>query len=124
MLPNIIPVIIISGLQGAFDIGINFYLVILNCLILGISVDDTIHFLYHFSQPSQSLRRVLSSITPPLFLTTFILCLLFPLFSLSSFISFSQVALFLCVAFISALITDLIFLPSIFLTLAKRKGPL
>ena len=122
MIPNILPVLIISGLQGALNIGINFYLVILNCLVLGISVDDTIHFLYHFTQQNQDLKKVLSSITPPLFLTTLVLCLLFPLFSVSSFVSFGQVALFLCVAFITALLSDLIFLPSIILTLVKRKS--
>ena len=122
MIPNILPVLFVSGLQGALNIGINFYLVILNCLILGISVDDTIHFLYHFSQPKKNLKDVLSSITPPLFLTTFVLCLLFPLFSLSAFVSFGQVARFLCVAFIIALLSDLIFLPSIILTLVKRKS--
>ncbi len=124
MIPNILPVLIVSGLQGALNIGINFYLVILNCLILGISVDDTIHFLYHFTQEKKDLKKVLSSITPPLFLTTFVLCLLFPLLSLSAFVSFGQVALFLCVAFIVALLSDLIFLPSIILSLVKRKSSL
>jgi predicted RND superfamily exporter protein len=115
MLPNIIPVFIISGLQGFLGIGVNFYLVLLNCIVLGLSVDDTIHFLYHYDQHKSDLKHFLPIISPPLIMTTLLLCTLFTLFTISAFISFSQVALFLCMAFLIALLADLLLLPSLLL---------
>ena len=113
LIPNLLPIIFISGIQGAFGIGVNFYLVILNCIVLGISVDDTIHFLYHYDQEKAKLEKLLPTITP-----TFLLCILLPFFYLSAFLSFAQVSLFLCGAFLTALMADLVLLPS--LLLAKK----
>ncbi|MDC0254222.1 hypothetical protein OAK75_04945 [Bacteriovoracales bacterium] len=118
LIPNLLPVIFISGIQGAFGIGVNFYLVVLNCIVLGISVDDTIHFLYHYDQEKTKLSEFLPTIAPPLCMTTFLLCILLPFFYLSAFLSFAQVSLFLCGGFLTALVADLILLPS--LLLAKK----
>ncbi|MEE2743377.1 MAG: hypothetical protein VYD54_05680 [Bdellovibrionota bacterium] len=118
LIPNLLPVIFISGIQGAFGIGVNFYLVVLNCIVLGISVDDTIHFLYHYDQEKTKLSEFLPTIAPPLCMTTFLLCILLPFFYLSAFLSFAQVSLFLCGGFLTALVADLVLLPS--LLLAKK----
>ncbi|MDC0255612.1 hypothetical protein OAK75_11990 [Bacteriovoracales bacterium] len=113
LIPNILPLVFVSGMQGLLSIGTNFYLVVLNCIVLGISVDDTIHFLYHFKKHKGDLKSFLPLISPPLIMTTTLFCLLFPCFMMSSFISFSHMSFFLCSSFIVALLADLTVLPSL-----------
>jgi len=115
MIPNVLPVIFVLGVQSLFGIDMNFYLVILNCIVLGISVDDTIHFLYHYKRYNGNLKKFLKVISPPLIMTTILLSILFPVFYFSSFTSFAYISIFLCFSFIVALVADLLLLPTIFL---------
>jgi predicted RND superfamily exporter protein len=120
LIPNILPIVFVSGMSGLLGISMNFYLVILNGIVLGISVDDTIHFLYHFKKHQGDLKSFLHLISPPLIMTTVLLCLIFPCFYLSSFISFAHISLFLTFSFIIALLADLTVLPTLFLIKNKR----
>jgi predicted RND superfamily exporter protein len=114
LIPNVAPIIFLWGFYSYFNININFFLIILSCVILGVSVDDTIHFMHEWSvNRSKKISDVLKNILRPLILTTIVLNGLFSFFFLSSFSSFLQVAFSLIGAFSIALLLDLFLLPAI-----------
>lgn len=59
--PNITPIIVTLGVMGWTDIPLNTFTSLLGCIVIGISVDDTIHFMHHFrrfAQHSDDVRDV------------------------------------------------------------------
>jgi hypothetical protein len=51
--PNIFPILATVGFMGWFNIPLNIITSTIGCVIIGISVDDTIHFMHHFKRYSQ-----------------------------------------------------------------------
>ncbi|BDU51469.1 efflux RND transporter permease subunit [Haliovirga abyssi] len=45
MIPNVLPLVVIGGVMGYFDFPLDFMTVTIMPMIIGISVDDTIHFI-------------------------------------------------------------------------------
>lgn len=120
MIPNILPVTFIISLHSLFNISFNFFLVILSCLILSISVNDTIHFFYYYMR-DKSIKKALILTSSPIIMTTIFINILFLSFFLSKFRSFHQVALFAIIAFTMAVLSDLILLPAILQYFKKTK---
>ncbi|HEY9035345.1 MAG TPA: efflux RND transporter permease subunit [Pseudomonadales bacterium] len=54
--PNITPILITLGLMGWMGIPINIFTSLLGCIVIGISVDDTIHFMHHFRKYANDIH--------------------------------------------------------------------
>ncbi|WP_371332268.1 MMPL family transporter, partial [Campylobacter jejuni] len=48
LVPNLIPSFLVLGLLGLFGIPLDFYTMMLAPVVVGISVDDTIHFVARY----------------------------------------------------------------------------
>ncbi len=48
MIPNLFPVALVLGYMGWADLPLDFFNITLGSVIVGIAVDDTIHFFHHF----------------------------------------------------------------------------
>ena len=48
MLPNLIPIITVLGLMGWIGIHIDMFTMLIGSIAIGITVDDTVHFVYNF----------------------------------------------------------------------------
>jgi uncharacterized protein len=48
MLPNFLPLLLLLGIMGLLEIPLDVSNLLLGSIMLGIAVDDTIHFLHHF----------------------------------------------------------------------------
>ena len=55
LLPNLLPVAAFFGVLGAFNVGLNPTTSLIACIVLGIAVDDTIHFLVRFNLDARAL---------------------------------------------------------------------
>ena len=84
MIPSIAPAIFASLLMGLFQTPLNFMTMIIGPMILGLAVDDTIHFINHcklefFKTGSykQAIGETFCTIDKALFMTSFILVLEF-----------------------------------------------
>jgi predicted RND superfamily exporter protein len=55
LIPNALPVLVYFGVLGFAGITLNTTTGLVACLVLGIAVDDTIHFLVHFNTASKRL---------------------------------------------------------------------
>ncbi len=88
MLPNALPVALYFGTLGLLDITLNPTTSLIACVVLGIAVDDTIHFLTRFNHEARAranekaaVKRALMVVTRPITFTTVALCLGFLVFT-------------------------------------------
>ncbi len=56
--PNVTPILITLGMMGWVGIPLNAFTSLLGCIVIGISVDDTIHFMHHFRRYAQETNDV------------------------------------------------------------------
>lgn len=88
LLPNLVPVSIYYGLLQITGIGLTPTTSLIASIVLGISVDDTIHYMVRFNQEArargsetEAVRHALSEVLRPITLTMIALCLGFLVFT-------------------------------------------
>jgi predicted RND superfamily exporter protein len=105
--------------MGYLDISIDIGVVISASVILGIAVDDTIHFFSKYFQAretmgfEESIDYVVKHSGNAMILTTAILSLTFLVFLVSSFIPNNHFSLVTVIALNLALVLDLVLLPAL-----------
>lgn len=121
MIPNILPLVFISGMMGAMGMKVESNLVLLICISLGIAVDDTIHFLYAVRRAENKGKSLRESVgvafdetSNALLGTTMVFVLSFPTFFLAELKLFRQMGLFIMVSLLIALLADFLILPALF----------
>jgi len=119
ILPNIAPILLVGGVMGYLGRSVDIGVAISASVILGIAVDDTIHFFSKYFQAiktmsfEESIDYVLSHSGVAMILTTFILSFTFAVFGVSSFVPNVNFAIVTVVALNIALVLDLILLPAL-----------
>lgn len=120
LIPNIYPILVIFGVMGHFDILLDAITVIIAPLVLGIVVDDTIHFLAHFrvelsihGNIKDAVLHTMREVGQAITFTTIILASGFAFFILSVHLSISRIGLLCAIAFVVALLADLFLLPAL-----------
>jgi len=119
MIPNLIPIAITLGVMGYMDINLDVATIMIASVAIGISVDDTIHFLYRFKEEFKkdgdhylAIQRTLSAVGRALIFTTVVATCGFLVFCLSSFKAIQYFGLLTAITMVSALVSDLFILPS------------
>ncbi|MBO1223168.1 MAG: RND family transporter [Candidatus Scalindua sediminis] len=119
MIPNLIPIAVTLGVMGYLDIRLDVATIMIASVAIGISVDDSIHFLYRFKKEYQenrnyyvSIQRTLSGVGRALVFTTIVATCGFLIFCLSSFKPVQYFGLLTGVTMVSALVADIFILPS------------
>lgn len=126
-LPNIAPIVLVAGVMGYMDIPIDLGVAISASVILGIAVDDTIHFFSKYLESirtksfEESIDYVISHSGNAMILTTMILSFTFALFLLSDFIPNVNFAIVSVSALNMALLFDLVLLPAL-LSLGRKRS--
>jgi predicted RND superfamily exporter protein len=119
LIPNIMPLVLVSGVMGYLKITIDIGVAISAAVILGIAVDDSIHFFGKYLKAiktmnfEKSIDYVIHHSANAMILTTLILSLTFSIFATSSFIPNINFAIVTIVALNIALLLDLVLLPSL-----------
>jgi len=128
VLPNILPVILVVGLMGWIGITIDIGVAIAGAIIIGVAVDDTIHFLVkYFETRKQGLSmeetfdEVLKYAGKAILFTTVILTVAFSLFAFSEFTPNENFGIVTAFALLVAFVVDLLLLPAL-LSLADKNG--
>jgi len=118
--PNLLPILTAFGLMGFFDIPIDADTLIVAPIIIGLAVDDTIHFMTHFRigmEESKSIAQAaIESIREAgqaISFTSFILSTGFLVFLLSFHNGLSRFGIFASISVMTALIADLFLLPAL-----------
>ena len=120
IIPNLIPIIAALGAMGLLNINVDMGIALSLSIILGIAVDDAIHFLTKYLKYRQnngvreSIEYVMDHAGGAMILTTIILSLSFLFLVFSSFNPNVYFAITTISALLIALIVDLFLLPAIF----------
>lgn len=128
LLPNALPLVVISGLLGLFSVPVDSNLAILICVAFGISGDNTIHLTYVTQQNSDknlsyrdNLRMSIKQIGVPIVASSAIFVFCLPVFLLGDLKLFGQMAIFLSLSFVMAFFSDMFSFPAFNMLLKKNK---
>lgn len=114
LVPNIITTASIFGILGFLDIPLDIMTMTIAAIAMGISLDDTIHYIHRYLEEKNNSNRAKNtalSVGYALFYTTFIISLGFSSFIFSDFIPSVTFGLLTAFAMIIAFLTDLLILP-------------
>jgi len=128
VLPNLLPVMLVVGLMGWIGINIDIGVAIAGAIIIGVAVDDTIHFLVKYFDARKrglnledSFDEVLRYAGKAILFTTLILSISFSLFAFSTFTPNQNFGIVTASALIIAFIVDLLLLPALLSLTDKEK---
>ena len=128
MIPNITPALAVGGLMGWAGIPLDMMTITIMPMLLGLAVDDTIHFINHAKLEYErcrdyhmSIRKTFIAIGIPLFLTTLIIMANYSVYLTSVANVFIIMGSLTIVGILSALLTDY-FVTPILLVWAKPFG--
>ncbi len=120
MIPNIFPVFLTMGFMGLVGYYLDVITISYAAVIIGVAVDDSIHFFTRFRQEFARLGRYRDaldatylSVGRPLTQTTIVLVLGNLVLMMSSLLGFFKLGLLFGFAFSVALLADLLFAPSL-----------
>ena len=122
MVPNLFPVLIAIGFIGYAGIYLSMALVTFGAIIIGIAVDDTIHFFVRFRREFRrtgtyegALKDTLLTVGRPIAFTTITLTAGFSVFALSDISNIGDFGLMAGFAIIWALLADFFLAPAMML---------
>ena len=126
VIPNLFPIAVNFGIMGFWGIPLNTATALIAAVAIGIAVDDTIHFLSEFknklstgSTVSESVALSITTKGKAIALSSFILCIGFGVMSLSNFIPTVNFGILSALIMITALIGDIVVLPSLALLVSS-----
>jgi predicted RND superfamily exporter protein len=134
IVPNLIPALLAFGLMGLLDIPLDTDTLLIAPVIIGIAVDDTIHFMTHYRvelirtrDMQQALDSTVRDVGRAVLFTTMILGLGFAILGFSEYLGMAKIGIFGALAIFVALLCDLLLLPALLMKLKPRfglKGPI
>lgn len=128
MVANIVPIVLVFGIMGIFGIPLDMATILIGSIVLGLVVDDSIHFLHHFRKAFESTADVEKAVAETLHttgraltITSLVLCGGFFIYSLSFLASNARFGLLSGCAIIFALAADFLLLPALLSLVVRKK---
>jgi len=122
LIPNCFPIIINFGLMGWLGIELSIATSLIACIAIGLAVDDTLHYLVRYNSEfkkdmdkDRALHDTINSVGRPIIFTTLTIGIGFSVLMFSHFEPTAIFGLLMVVTMLSALIGDLVILPSLML---------
>jgi diguanylate cyclase (GGDEF)-like protein len=120
IVPNLFPIIINFGIMGWFGIELSLVTSLIASIAIGLAVDDTIHYLVRYNREfktdldeKRAIRDTLTHVGKPITFTTVTICVGFSILLFSSFKPTAIFGVMMVITSLSALVGDLILLPSL-----------
>ena len=129
MIPNLAPVLVVGGVMGYAGFSLDMLTMTIMPMILGIAVDDTIHFINHIKYYYELTGDYAKSVTvsfreigKTMGMTTFILCAMFLMYTFSPMGCLFRVGLLAMIGLSSALVADYTLTPALILLTKPFSG--
>lgn len=120
MIPNITPVIILAGIMGYFRFRLDMMTMTIMPMILGIAVDDTIHFINHVKyyyevhgNYKDAILRTYLEIGKTMCMTTVIICAMFLIYAFSPMTTMHRIGMLSIIGLTAALVADYLMTPAL-----------
>lgn len=118
--PNMIPVILTIGMMGWIGMPLDLLTSMLGCIVIGIAVDDTIHFMHHYRNyasqgydPETAVRKTLDIAGRAIVFTSVVLVGCFLIHMTDTFVTSKNFGFLLSFALATALICNLLVVPAL-----------
>jgi predicted RND superfamily exporter protein len=128
LIPNLIPLLILSGTMGYLGINMKMSTAILFTVAFGIAVDDTVHFLSKLRMEKRNEKSLLYAIKrtylttgKAMIIMTLLLCVGFCVLALSSFQALKIVGTMISFTLFFAMINEMILMPVLIMMFYKDK---
>jgi len=120
MIPNLFPIIGIIGIAGFLKVPFSLFIMLIGNIVIGLAVDDTIHFMYNFklyyfqgNSCQKSVEKTLLTSGRAMLLTSMILCSGFFVYMFSSLYHLKDFGMLAGFAVLLALIADFFLTPAL-----------
>jgi predicted RND superfamily exporter protein len=117
---NLLPLLVIFGAMGIAGIRLDAATVTIATVVLGLIVDDTVHFLHclraelgRHDDPAAALRATVGSAGHAVLITALVMTLGFSVFALSEIKSLVHFGLLIALAMATSVLTDLVLIPAL-----------
>ncbi|HJR60929.1 MAG TPA: MMPL family transporter [Vicinamibacterales bacterium] len=118
LIPNLFPVLILLGVMGALGIPLDVATATVCAIVIGVAMDDTVHFLYHWRRAEQAgldwhgaLERTHEGAGVPATVTALLLLAGFPVLMFAQVATVYYFGLLTSIAAVAGLAGDLVILP-------------
>ena len=122
IVPNLFPIVINFGIMGWLGIELSMVTSLIASIAIGLAVDDTIHYLVRYNREFKkslddklALTETIKHVGRPIVFTTLTIGVGFAILTLSSFKPTAIFGVMMVITMFSALVGDLILLPSLML---------
>ncbi len=122
LVPNLFPILVNFGIMGWLGIELSMFTSLIASIAIGLAVDDTIHYMVRYNREfkkdlddRRALEETIRQIGRPIIFTTLTISIGFAVLAFSSFKATAIFGLMMVVTMVSALIGDLVLLPSLML---------
>jgi len=120
MVPNLLPAFFTFGVMGLLGIPLDTDTLIIAPLIIGIAVDDTIHFIAHYRDAwfqtgdvQKALSSTIKEVGQAVTFTTLVLGIGFSMLAFSDYMGLAKTGIFGSLSIVIALTSDLFLLPAL-----------
>jgi len=122
IVPNLFPIVVVFGVMGWLGIELSMVTSLIASIAIGLAVDDTIHYLVRYNREFKkslddklALSQTIKKVGKPIVFTTLTIGVGFSILALSSFKPTAIFGFLMVITMFSALVGDLIILPSLML---------
>jgi predicted RND superfamily exporter protein len=129
MIPNLLPVLLTLGLMGWLDIRVDNSTLMVGCILVGLAVDDTIHFMHRYRRAfeasgdvRESVRETLASTGVALVMTSLVIGIGFFVMTFAYMNNTRDFGRLACFATAAALLADLVLTPALLASVSRRAG--
>jgi len=129
MIPNVLPVFLTLGLMGWLRIPVDSATLLVGCIIVGLAVDDTIHFMHRFQRSHAetrdvpaAVRETLASTGTALLYTSLVISLGFLVMILAYMNNTRAFGVLAAFATGVALLADVLLAPALLVAAQRRRG--
>ena len=120
MIPNLFPVFVVLGMMVLLDLPLDLFTMLIGAIVIGMAVDDTVHFMHNFRRAHMEGKDVKTSIEETLrgtgramTVTTIVLSIGFYVYMFASMSNLFAFGLLTGTAIIAALLADFILAPAL-----------
>jgi len=131
MIPNLLPIVIAMGLMGFTGMTLDLSNILVGSIIIGLAVDDTVHFFHNFRRYYSNTGNVIFSVHETLLttgrallFTTLVLTCGFFLFVASEMVNLVNFGLISSVAIVTALAADIVLAPALMVIFSPKDTPM
>ncbi len=128
MVPNIGPILLTLGMMGWAGYGLDFSTMMIGAIVLGVAVDDTIHFMHVFQRYHrqtgdvvQAVEATLSTTGRAILYTSIVLCVGFSGFTLATMSNLVTTGILTCFAIAAAFFADILLAPALVVLFLGRE---